>query len=160
MNQLMNLIKPESIFFLNDAKSNAEILSFAADRLFEKNIVKDTFKDALLQREKEFPTGLPTQGAGVAIPHTESPFVIENQVAILILSQPVPFQMMGVPDHQVDVSIVFLLALTKAESHLEILKELMHIIQTPTLLRAILQSKKVEEVLDSIQSFVLSEGNQ
>jgi len=159
MNQLSSLIQPESVFFLHEAKSDVEILSFVADQLFEKSIVKDTFKEALLQREKKFPTGLPTQGVGVAIPHAEAQFVNQDHVTIAILPQPIPFQMMGMPENHVDVSIVFLLALTKSESHLEILKELMQIIQNQKILSALLQSKQADEVLEIIQSFVLSEGD-
>jgi PTS system galactitol-specific IIA component len=160
VNELIKILKPEFIFLQKEVKTDVEILSYLANQLLEKGVVKESFKEAILLREREFPTGLPTEGAGVAIPHSEAKFVNENQVAITILAHPVAFQMMGMPENQVDVSIVFLLALKGAESHLEMLKQLMDLIQKPQVLRELIETKSKKEVIEIIQSFIGPEGKR
>jgi galactitol PTS system EIIA component len=160
VNELISILKPEFIYFQKEVQTDHDILSYLADQLFEKGVVKESFKEALLQREGEFPTGLPTEGLAVAIPHTEAKFVNDNQLAIAILANPVSFNMMGMPENQVKVSIVFLLALKDAKGHLEMLKALMNVIQKPQLLRDLAQTNKQEDVIKIIQSFAIPEEKQ
>jgi galactitol PTS system EIIA component len=160
MNELISILNPEFVYFQKEVDTNYDTLSYLADQLFEKGVVKESFKEALLLREKEFPTGLPTEGVGVAIPHTEAKYVNENRVAISLLANPVSFQMMGIPENEVKVSIVFLLALKDAKGHLELLRALMELIQKPQLLRELTHTNSKEEVIEIIQSFAFSEGKQ
>lgn len=160
MNELISILKPEFIYFQEEVQTDHDVLSYLANQLLEKGVVKESFKEALLQREREFPTGLPTEGFAVAIPHTEAKFVNENSLAISILANPVSFNMMGMPENQVKVSIVFLLALKDSKGHLEMLKALMNVIQSPQLLRDLVQTNKQEDVIKIIQSFALPEGKQ
>ncbi|WP_143786811.1 PTS sugar transporter subunit IIA, partial [Oenococcus oeni] len=40
--------------------------------LEEKNCVKSSYQQAIINRESQFPTGLNTTTVGVAIPHTDA----------------------------------------------------------------------------------------
>lgn len=143
-------IDPAFIFQKIEAKTDRELLAYLADRLLEKGIVKEGFKEALIKRETDYPTGLPTEGAGTAIPHADPQYINENQVVIAVPAEPVPFKAMGSSDQEVEASVIFLLALREAHSHLEMLKELMELIQKPQALREIIAADSPEKVIQAI----------
>jgi Phosphotransferase system mannitol/fructose-specific IIA domain (Ntr-type) len=70
------------MLFDEDANTSTEIITDLADELKENNIINDKFLNHVLKREVEFPTGLSTNGLGVAIPHTDSKYVNESQIAL------------------------------------------------------------------------------
>lgn len=76
----------------NDKK---EIIEYMGSILIKKGLVKDTFINAVLDREKLYPTGLFAKGVSVAIPHTDSTHVKESSVALAVLKKPVEFALMG-----------------------------------------------------------------
>jgi glucitol operon activator protein len=53
-----------------EAPDKREAIAVLADALRAAGKVRETFLEAVLQREAEFPTGLPIPGAAIAIPHT------------------------------------------------------------------------------------------
>lgn len=63
--------------------------------LKEKGYVTDQYLEALLEREREFPTGLKTRHVNIAIPHTD-PHVIEQPFIYVVKnSQPINMLQMG-----------------------------------------------------------------
>ena len=63
----------KEIFEINikNISSKEEALTYLSDKLIEKGIVKESYKEAILNREKVFPTGLQFEKYGIAIPHTD-----------------------------------------------------------------------------------------
>jgi len=57
--------------------------------------VSEEFAEDVWEREKIFPTGLPTQPFGVAIPHADPDHVKQSAVCLGILNSPVFFNQMG-----------------------------------------------------------------
>ena len=102
--------------------TDREVLSAMTDYLCEKGIVKDTYKQAILEREQSFPTGLKTGGINVAIPHADICHVNEAAICVAVLKTPAPFRAMDEPDNDVPVSLVIMLALTEAHGHIEMLQ--------------------------------------
>lgn len=49
-----------------------EIFKFLNENLINLGYVKDSFLKGLVDREKNYPTGLKTSVCGIAIPHTDS----------------------------------------------------------------------------------------
>lgn len=141
----------ESLVLLNvKAETAEEAIKESADWLVNNNYVKNSFTKAIIDREKTFPTGLPTEGVGVAIPHTDSEHVLKPAVLISVLQEPVKFKMMGMPDNNVDVKIVFMLAMNKVDLQLEILQNLMNLLQSKELLLKINNCKNAEEVIKTV----------
>ena len=68
-----------------------EILLEMAELLKNKGFVKETYGEALLQREKEYPTGLETGETNVAIPHVDIKHVNSAAIAVGILEKPIEF---------------------------------------------------------------------
>lgn len=112
------------------AASQYELLGTVADNLRQQGFVKDSYKEAVIAREKVFATGLPTMdGGGVAIPHTDIEHVDKAAISFCKLKSPVDFVVMGDENSTVSVDIIFMLALKEAHSQIEMLQELMGILQ-------------------------------
>ncbi|EJJ4226239.1 PTS sugar transporter subunit IIA [Salmonella enterica] len=104
--------------------------------LQERGYVRDSFFNAILAREKAYPTGLPTLPVAIALPHTDPQHVIRPFISVTRLSQPVAWQEMGNDDNTLYVQFIFLLGFVDHSSHLTALQKLMdcltdeHIVQT------------------------------
>ena len=109
--------------------------------------VKTSYESAIIDRESKYPTGIPTQPIGVAIPHTDIEHVNQPAVAVLTLQRPVEFQMMGNPEESVPVRILFVLAITDHEAQIEMLVRLSEILQDSALLEQLLLITDVKEVV-------------
>ncbi len=69
----------------------------------------DMHTTAILQREAQFPTGLPVTPYGVAIPHTDGTYVLKPQLAFASLKNPVVFQEMGNRSREIQVTFILCL---------------------------------------------------
>ncbi len=92
------------------ASTKEEVIKVLADKLKAKKYVDDGYYDKVIQREKNYPTGLPTV-IPIALCHTERESVLKSALAVGTLKNPVEFQQMGSPELTVKAEIVFLLAL-------------------------------------------------
>src|SRR5699024_25322 len=86
----------ESVILLDmEANTKEEALGAMAKNLEDKELIKESYLDAVIARENEFSTGLPTKGVSVAIPHTDVEHVNQKTISIAILKDPVEFGVMG-----------------------------------------------------------------
>lgn len=94
----------------------------------------------------------------VAIPHTDPEHVIKPAIAIATLSKPVIFKNMANPLEEVNVSIVFMMALNEAHSQVEMLQQMVQLIQNDTLLEKIIEANGGDKIIDIIKnaSFTLN----
>ena len=129
-----------------EASDVNDALKKLSTRLYEEGYAKESFIQAVQDREKEFPTGLPTEGVGVAIPHTDVIHVNKEAVAVAVLKNPVTFQMMGMPEVNVSTEILFMLALKEPHGQIEMLEKLMGVLQDTDLLFAIKESQSIYEL--------------
>ncbi|AWH77972.1 PTS sugar transporter subunit IIA [Clostridioides difficile] len=127
----------------NDYESVIEELGSV---MCKKEYVKDTYINAVLERERTLPTGLDIGEMCVAIPHTDSKHVNESNVAVGILKNPVKFNSMIDPKDRLDVELVFLLAVKNPDSQVKLLKDLMSVFQNIKLLKNIKNASTKEEV--------------
>ena len=120
------------------ADSAQEAIRKLGGALQQKGIVKDTYVDAVLQREEIFPTGLPTPEIHVAIPHTDPEHVIKPAIMLGVLKKPVVFGEMGNPDSQLDVQLICMLAIAKSDSLINLLEKLVVAFQDPEFLKSMI----------------------
>lgn len=151
-NRLQEFVLNENLVLVNQSvNSREEVLSQLAKLLQENGYVKSSFSDALLKREKEFPTGLQTASIGVAIPHTDNDHVIRPAVAIATLTDPIDFQAMASPQEVVPVSIVLMLAIHKPEAQLKILQSVIEMIQDDEVLARLQSAPSKTELVSIVQ---------
>jgi PTS system galactitol-specific IIA component len=119
-------------------KSNDELIRKMGQHLVDLGWVKDGFIEAILKREKEYPTGLPIGEIAAAIPHTDAAYVLRSAMVVCVLPEPVKFRNMADPDEILDVRIVFMLAMKEPAFQVTWLKKLMGLLSKPALMQKIL----------------------
>lgn len=128
------------------AKSDAEAITTLGYLLHQKGYVRDTFVDAVLERERTFATGLPTPEIQVAIPHADVEHVVRQAIAIGVSDEAIQFGEMGDPDGKVGVRIVCMLAVTQSYALVSLLQSLVGMLQNPDTLRRIVEADDAAEI--------------
>jgi len=117
-----------------EANSSKDIIEKLGDLMLTKGYVKDSYVQAVLEREKNLPTGLSIGDFCVAIPHTDSGHVNQSNIAIATLKNASIFHSMVNPDEKLSVELVFLLAVKDPNLQIQLLKNLMSLFQNKELL--------------------------
>lgn len=135
------------------AKNQFEAIEMAAKPLKEQGYVSEGFVVAVMEREKNFPTGLPTS-VGVALPHTEAGYVVNEGISILTLEKPIIFSGMGNPKEEVPVEIIFLLAINNPVKQINVLQTIVTIIQDEKVLQKIKGAENSKTIYNLINQFI------
>ena len=151
---IMNFFQEDIIIPQMEAKNRQEVIVEMGNLLFKKGYVKETFADAIMEREKRFPTGLYMNGINVAIPHTDAEHVIRSVIAIGSLAAPVDFCDMADPESKVKVDIVFVIAINESHSQPKLLQKLISILQDNGLLVSIKNSSSASTIVAHIKKKV------
>lgn len=142
----------ESLIFTNlHAKTNTEVMEQLGETLIKEGYAKESYIQALITREQEFPTGLDVDGVGVAIPHTDVSHVIKPGIAIAVLEKPIDFIQMSSDDDHVQVEIIFMLAVVNPSEHLGQLQKILAVIQDTAVLNKLLNVKDTKEIIEVIK---------
>ncbi|RKD30518.1 PTS sugar transporter subunit IIA [Thermohalobacter berrensis] len=149
--QVSTLFNPELILFDVTANDRTELLKKLSQKLKEKGYVRESFEEAVIEREKVYPTGLPTPGVSVALPHTDSIHVLKPVILIANLKRPVAFKEMGNGIRDILAELVFMLAINQPEKQIEVLKKLMSIFSKKDVLLAIKEAKNPSKVLEILK---------
>ncbi|CDQ20690.1 PTS system IIA component, Gat family [Halobacillus karajensis] len=161
---MSNIYFNESVILLNvEAASKEDVLEKMGRNLFEQNLVKESFIPAIIAREEEYATGLPTAGVAVAIPHTDVEHVLRKTISVGVLRETVEFGVMGDEMETIPVRIVFLLAMDEAHSQLTLLQQLMGVFQTKEVLLSILEEENktsIRSLLEEKLDFGVLEGEK
>lgn len=149
MNDLVNMVTPKNItFFDEQGDLNKEtVLDTISQLLYKNGYVKESYTQAIKDREAVFPTGLNTTTYGIAIPHTDSKHVNEATIAVGILKQPVIFQEMGAEEVEVPVRLVFMLAIKEPDKQLETLQSVISLIENEEKMNALVHSENESDVI-------------
>jgi galactitol PTS system EIIA component len=151
---LRELVRPEHVVVGAPERDATSIIRVLSGLLLATGHVTPQHADAVLDRERTDPTGLPTHGAGVAIPHGDPATVLVPAVAIAVPAQPVGFGQLGDPEVVIDAKVVFLLALTDADGQLTALREVAALVQDPDRLRALTAAATPDDVIATIADHV------
>ena len=93
------------------ARDREHLLRMMAAAVVDNGHGKPSLVDALVERERRFPTGLPTP-VPCAIPHTDAIHVLHSGLAVATLAEPVMFAQMGGSGEELPAQIVVLLCIT------------------------------------------------
>ena len=120
----------KDLVFCLEADNQEQLFDQVATLLEEKKVVTDTYRSALIEREKMFPTGLDMEFLGkdlpnVAIPHTDTIHNLTENVVVVRLAKPVTFHNMIAPEKEVEVSLLFFIINNSSSSQTNILAQLM-----------------------------------
>lgn len=134
-----------------EAETWEDVMKNLGQKLIDAGYTKDSYIDALIAREKDFPTGLDIDGLGVAIPHTDVSHVNKAGIAIGVLKEPVTFIQMGTDDEEVRVKLIFMLAVTDPNAHIDELQKIIEIIQDKKVLEKLFTVTDKETIIEVIK---------
>jgi PTS system galactitol-specific IIA component len=123
--ELLTLLHPQ----VTDAPA---LLRTMAGRARDAGLVGEGFADAVVAREEQFPTGLPTP-VPAAIPHTDPVHVRRPGRVVALLRDPVDFVEMGSTDRYVSVRLVVMLLVDDPQAQVEVLGATIAALQDPGL---------------------------
>lgn len=144
---VLNLF-PEDILLNIDAESCQEVLHLVSTHLFGEGKVKQTYEEHLIDREREYPTGLALGDINVAIPHTDYQYANTTQLLVATLKKPVEWHNMEDSDESIPVSVVVLSVFDKPEHQLEALQKIMGVLQNQELVAQIADADSAQQVIE------------
>lgn len=139
------------IFFHLKVSDNKEVLQIMGDAMIQEGYAEEGFIEALLERERDYPTGLDADGIGVAIPHKDSEHVKKEGISIAVLNPPVEFEAMGEVDCQISVRIVIMFTVAGENKQIDRLLQILNVIKDEEILRELLKAKSKDEIRTIIQ---------
>ena len=135
--------------------NSTDSLNFLSSKLYEKGYVKKEYMEAILEREKKYPTALPSVDIKIAIPHATHTLVNIAALCIGILKVPVEFILMGDSTLKLNVQIIIMLALKQPHGHIEMLQNIVKLIKNPEVLKSIVNASSIEEVLNKLKPYLI-----
>ncbi len=134
-----------------DVQNQKDLLKIMADDLLGNECVKDSFLNAVLTRESEYPTGLEVKNIGFAIPHTDSKHVLESQICLATLKDNILFSDMTDINNEIPVKIVFMLAMKDPGDQITTLQKLMELFSNKNFANKILELDDKKEILEELE---------
>jgi PTS system galactitol-specific IIA component len=151
----MLAVRPENILLKLDAADKREVIYSLVERLAQNGCVAMEYADDVYAREERYPTGLPTEGIRVAIPHGFSADCVKNPgVGMATLTHPVSFFNMADREEELPVSLVFLLANTDADEQVEDLRKLMGILSDGEALMRLMETSDPDEAAGIVAELI------
>lgn len=145
--ELTSLIEENCILLDQDVSTFDEVIQRIAKEFQQAGIVKESYAEAVVAREKKFPTGLPADGHNISIPHTDPEHVLRPGIGVVVTKEPIEVSMMGSPEVKLKSRIFFPLAMEHPKKQLELLRQLMKFFQDRSALDAVDAAKTTDEIL-------------
>ena len=146
------MIEKNLIFIDKEFSNKEEAIDFLASKLLDAGKVKETYKQAVLDREKTYPTGLSFGTYAIAMPHTFAQHVNEPCIAVARLNKPVNFVQMGTPDKILDVSLIMMMAISNPEEQLGYLRKILSLYSSKdNILGKVMETNSIEEIYDYLK---------
>jgi PTS system galactitol-specific IIA component len=109
--------------------SQKEMFEVVSKKLYKKGYVKATFRDALIKREAEYPTGLALNKTSIAIPHTDVHHIEIPFIYVIKLKRPLSFVQMATTEEWIEVDYIFMLGIKDPSKQVGLLSIIMNKMQ-------------------------------
>lgn len=149
--KMQDILFPECILTHVKADNKEDALRQLFQALNVAGKVKPSFFEAVLKREREYPTGLDLEKWNAAIPHVTPDHVRSSAMGIAVLDTPVPFQRMDDDVETVDVKVIFNIALDANGKQLDILQEIMGMVANADIMDRLAQAETPEQVISILK---------
>lgn len=136
----------------SQAKSYQELYKEIDKKLQEMNYVETDFLEAILERERKYPTGIETGLYNIALPHVEAIHVKVNALFIYRLENKPTFVKMDDHSQTIDVQFVFLLLIHDLKLHVKAIAELTRIWTDNNLMTGLKHANSKTELLELVKS--------
>lgn len=151
MKELNELIQNGALI-KNNFLNKFDFLNKISEYLIDNGYVIPRYKDEIIKREKQFPTGLITRSINVSIPHSETEYVLKEAIIVVIYPDKVKFNRMDNPDAEIEVEVSFILLLKEKNKHIKVLQQLSNLLQSEMLykIKSCDSKNDVEQLLKEI----------
>jgi PTS system galactitol-specific IIA component len=119
-------------FMRPDVTTGVEAIRLLASAAVDQGFAHASFVDAVVEREREHPTGLPVP-TPVAIPHADAHHILRPALAALVPSQPLLFGEMGSRDRTVEAELVVMMLVSDPQGQVPLLGRLLGVLRRPDL---------------------------
>ncbi len=150
----MDIVNQDLIVYGLDAADSEDAIRQSAAFLEKGGYVKSSYVDAVLEREKVYPTGLHLDGIDIAMPHTMPEHVNKAAMCIVKLKNPVRFQHMAEPEIDVDAVMLFMMAIENPKEQLSNLKTIMRMFTNPDAVSAFVRAADREELIAAAEAYL------
>jgi PTS system galactitol-specific IIA component len=141
-----------------EAETASDVLSALAKKALKVGAVHPTYEAAIMERERNYPTGLPTV-IPVAIPHADIEHARESGLGIAMLAQPVEFGEMGGADAVVAARVAVLILVTEPHAQTEMLTQLIAVFQLDGWHAQLSAAETTEELAATFTALLASTGD-
>ena len=143
----MIVLDEKNVILGLDARDRDDCIRRIARVMEENGYIGPDYADEAIARENRYPTGLPTEGVIVAIPHANKGTVYHTGIGMAVLARPVPFYNMADHSQPLQAQMVFLLANTDPDKQLDDLRRLMECFGEEELLLKMKNAREPKEIL-------------
>ena len=133
------------VAFIDQLDSYTEVEHAMASILLDRGYVKESYAQAIAERERTYPTGLEFGEHSIAMPHCDIEHVNSPAICMGVLKKPVAWRRMDDPEATCQVELVVMLALNEAHAHLEMLQKVVALLQDQELVARIIASGNASE---------------
>ena len=149
---LISEIDHRLLFPFLHASNWEEALDLITDKMIQCGYVYPTYKEAVKQREREYPTGFKVIGGiGAAVPHAEPGHVIRPVTAVASLREPVLFKDME--GGETKISLIFLQAILNPSDHIDTMSEIVMLLRDTGNVKALLSAAGPQQMLSVLENF-------
>ena len=139
---------------LVDSTTSEEVLTLLSKELIQLGYVKEGYLEAILEREKSYPTGLSfNDHFQIAVPHANIDLT-EKEVMVVVKTrnQTLQFHKMDDPAKIIGVNILFLFAIKESKKYIQFLSDFIEILKNVDFQKKIKEysPKKTVALLDEV----------
>ena len=147
-----SLFSPELVFFDVTATTGTELFSWLREKLAPMGYLEDSWLQAIIARENNYPTGFELDNISVAIPHVEPENIAKPYIAVVKPKKPVAFEpMAAMVDHPVQAQLIINLGLkAHDEDQVAVLQKLMNVFMDASACENILSQTTGKGMVDTI----------
>ncbi|PHP52917.1 PTS sugar transporter subunit IIA [Actinomyces ruminis] len=141
----LDLLKRDLVRLDWEVKDQEDFFDRIATELLRAGYIRESFREALVERERKYPTALPTSPEAVAIPHSDVEHIIRPFIASVRLAKPIDWREMGNDDVIHPVRFIFVLGFVQEDRHVEVLQIMLQAFQDPAFMEQLSEAQTPDE---------------
>lgn len=147
-----NLLFDELVYLENDSIDAFALFGEIVPKLEKMGYVNDGYLSAIIEREREYPTGLPSTPYQVAIPHADPQYVKKPGIVVIRANSTIDFKEMGLGKGDINAKYVFILILDEGKLHIDLLQDLINFFMDQKKMELLDSAKTSEEIIKVLKN--------
>ncbi|SKC69507.1 PTS sugar transporter subunit IIA [Maledivibacter halophilus] len=146
-------LEKDLVFFDIETKSREELFLKIEEFLVEKKYAIKGLGQALIDREKEYPTGLALKGINIAIAHADPKYSLDNKICAIKPQDKIVFQNIENLE-KLNIDLIFILLLKDSGNHLNILRTISSVFLDDDFIAAVKETKNSQELFQVLDNYI------